>query len=107
MAAAAAEPLLVEIAAMKASRDQRTGQAVVTITLNERDRAALARLTTDNIGRVMEIRLEGKVLARPVIREPILGGIFQISGAEVDKIGAVVDRVATDRPKLELEIEPD
>lgn len=106
IATAAAEPLVVEIAAMRASRDQRTGQPIVTITLSEKDRGALARLTTDNIGRVMEIRLDGKVLARPVIREPIMGGVFQISGSEVDKMGAVVDRVANDHPKLELEIVP-
>ena len=35
-----------------------------------------------------------------------MGGAFPISGIEPDKMGAVVDRVANDHPKLELEIVP-
>jgi preprotein translocase subunit SecD len=39
-----------------------------------------AEFTKQNVGHVTEMRLDGKVLCRPVIREPILQGTVRVSG---------------------------
>ncbi len=39
-----------------------------------------AELTANNIGRTIEVRIDGKVVMRPIIREAIKGGSVQVSG---------------------------
>ena len=37
-------------------------------------------MTQKNVGRTTEFRVDGRVLMKPVIREPLLAGVFEISG---------------------------
>jgi protein-export membrane protein SecD len=85
----APRPLLVEkrivisgddIADSSASIDYRTGEPVVNFSFNSAGTRRFARATRDNVGRPFAIVLDGEVLSAPVIREPILRGIGQISG---------------------------
>ena len=39
-----------------------------------------AEFTANNIGRTVEVRIDGKVVMRPIIREAIKGGSVQVSG---------------------------
>ncbi len=39
-----------------------------------------AEFTANNVGRTVEVRIDGKVVMRPIIREPIKGGSVQVSG---------------------------
>jgi preprotein translocase subunit SecD len=80
IAAAAAEPVLLDIAQAEVDYDQRSGEPVVSFRFTPDSARKFDELTQRNVGHVMELRVDGKVLSRPVIREPILQGVGQISG---------------------------
>jgi preprotein translocase subunit SecD len=75
-----AEPLLFDVAQAEPDHDQRTGEPIVRFRFTLDSARKFGEFTKQNVGRLIEMRLEGKVLYRPVIREPILGGAGQISG---------------------------
>jgi len=80
IAAVAAEPLLLDVAQAELAYDQRTGEPVASIRFTPDSARKFAQLTQQNVGHVIEMRVDGKVLSRPVIREPILQNSGQISG---------------------------
>lgn len=116
IAAAQAEPVLFDVAQAAVSHDQRTAEPIVTFRLTEASARAFTEFTGQNIGRVAEIRVHGKVLARIVIRAPTLGGSGQIPGllsedAARDLAAALFMQspqafVAKDVPLHELKIPP-
>jgi len=77
---AVAQPLVLEIQKAEAAVDSRTKEPIVTIVLTKESARRFHELSVNNIGRVFELRIDGRVVMRPVIREPILGPRFQISG---------------------------
>jgi preprotein translocase subunit SecD len=79
IAAAVAEPLLFDIAQAEVAYDQRTGEPVVSFRFTPDSARKFGEFTQRNVGRAAEMRVDGKVLSRPVIREPILGASGQIS----------------------------
>jgi protein-export membrane protein SecD len=52
----------------------------VLLALNKEGEAIFAKLTKDNVGRVLAIFLDGAPISTPVIRQEITGGKAQISG---------------------------
>jgi preprotein translocase subunit SecD len=80
LASAAAEPLLFDIAQAEVAYDQRSGEPVVSFRFTPDSARKFAEFTQSNVGRAAEMRVDGKVLSRSVIREPILGGSGQIAG---------------------------
>ena len=56
------------------------GQPTITLKLDTAGADAFAKATTANVGRAIAIVFDDKVLSAPVIREPITGGLLQISG---------------------------
>jgi preprotein translocase subunit SecD len=77
---AVAEPLLFDVAQAEVAYDQRTSEPLVSFRFTPDSTRRFAEFTRQNVGHVAEIRVDGKVYSRPVIREPILGGSGQISG---------------------------
>jgi len=64
-----------------------------------------AELTTNNLGRVLELRIDGKTVMSPVIREPILGGSVQVSGDwTLRQTKDLADSIAAGKSKIEVEI---
>ncbi|MFN3077210.1 MAG: protein translocase subunit SecD [Alphaproteobacteria bacterium] len=57
------------------------GQPVVNFRFDTLGGKKFAKLTQENVGHLMAIVLDGKVISAPVIREPILGGSGIISGS--------------------------
>jgi preprotein translocase subunit SecD len=103
IAAAAAEPLLLDIAQAEVAYDQRTSEPVVSFRFMPDSARRFAQFTTENVGHVAELRVDGKVYSRPVIREPILGGSGQISGhLSVPEAQALAARLSGGA-KLEIE----
>jgi preprotein translocase subunit SecD len=102
-AAVAADPLLFDVAQANPGFDQRTNAPTVTFRFTPESARKFAQFTSENVGRAAEIRLDGKVLSRPVIREPILGGTGQISGSfTVEQARDLAARLAAGT-KLEIE----
>jgi preprotein translocase subunit SecD len=77
---APADPLLFDVARAELAFDQRTGEPLVSFRFTPESARRFAEFTQRNVGHVAEMRVDGKVLSRPVIREPITGGNGQISG---------------------------
>jgi preprotein translocase subunit SecD len=77
---ALAQSASLSVVSASVETDKRSGQPVLAIEISKESSEKLAALTRDHVGRRMELRVDGKVLSAPVIREPILGTKFQISG---------------------------
>jgi preprotein translocase subunit SecD len=86
-----AQSAALTVVAAKVERDKLTSQPVLAIRIAKESSVVLAALTRGNIGRKVELRVDGKVLSAPVIREPILGTELQISG---DGTAADFDAIA-------------
>ncbi len=56
-------------------------QPVVSFRFNSLGARKFADTTKQNVGKLLAIVLDGKVISAPRIREPILGGVGQISGS--------------------------
>jgi len=80
VAVSIAQPLELVVAEASATTDQRTNEPIISVKIAEESKRALADLTRDNVGRPMALRVDGQVLATPVIREPLIVSSFQISG---------------------------
>ena len=100
---AASEPITIEIVRAELGFDQRTGQPVITFRMTESSKRLFADFTSKNIGRPMEMRVDGRVIHKPVIREPILGGSGQLTGFGVDEGKALAERLSSGSTKLEVE----
>ena len=84
---------------------KRTGEPIVSFKMNAASARAFTDLTTKSVGKPMEFRVDGRVIMKPVIREPILGVTGQISGSfSVDEAKALAERLASGAAKLELEV---
>jgi protein-export membrane protein SecD len=59
---------------------QIAGQPIVGITFNTEGKDLFAKITKDNIGKVLAIFLDGKIISSPVIRDSITDGKAVISG---------------------------
>lgn len=61
--------------------DQQTNQPAVSIQFDSEGGQKFARMTQQNTNKLFAIILDGQVISAPVIKEPILGGVSQISGS--------------------------
>jgi SecD/SecF fusion protein len=57
------------------------GQFKVNLAFDATGSVAFCELTTDNVGRLLAIVLDGTVFSAPVLNEPICGGRAEISGS--------------------------
>ena len=70
---------------------QISGQPLVAITFNSEGRDLFAKITRDNVGKVLAIFLDGQMISSPVIRDAITDGKAQISGGfTVDEAKSLV-----------------
>ncbi|TSC67493.1 MAG: preprotein translocase subunit SecD [Parcubacteria group bacterium Gr01-1014_72] len=60
--------------------DQTTGQPKVLLAFNDEGSELFAKITKENIGKVVSIFLDGIPISSPVVREEITGGTAEISG---------------------------
>ncbi len=103
--AASAEPLVLEVESAAAGYDQRTGEPIVTFRMTRESGRAFGELTKNNVGRPMELRVDGQVLMKPVIREPVLGGSLQISGEFTPQAAKeLAARLLAGASKLKVEV---
>ena len=92
----------------EASFDTGTNEPVVVITMAPRSGRMFYELTLNNIGRRLVLRIDGQVAAEPIIREPIKGGVVQISGGmTVKDAAALAERLSKGEAKVEVELVSD
>jgi hypothetical protein len=101
-------PLRVEVQQAQGSFDARTNEPIVVINMSPRSGRMFQELTQNNIGRRLVLRIDGKIVAEPIIREPILGGVVQISGGFTVKDAAeLAERLSRGEAKVEVELVAD
>lgn len=61
--------------------DSQTNEPAVTIQFDAEGGQRFARMTQQNVNKLFAIILDGQVISAPQIREPIFGGVSQISGS--------------------------
>jgi preprotein translocase subunit SecD len=105
MPAAIAQTLVLDVANASAAFDERTSTPVIQITLTPASRAAFADFTAQNVGRKTDVRVDGKSVLQPVIREPITGGVLQVSGGfTADGAVDIARRLSDGSAPVEVEI---
>ena len=98
-------PLRLQIASAAPIIDERTKEPTITFRLTERSGRLFAEFTANNIGRTIEIRIDGKAVMRPIIREPILGGSVQITGGfTLQDAKDLADRLNSGAARVEVEV---
>ena len=107
ISAGAAEPIAIEVVSAEVGYDQRSGEAIVSFRMSEASRTAFARFTVANVGRKIELRVDGKTVTAPVIREPIVGGSGQLVGRFTPQQARdIAEGLSSGRSKLEMELAP-
>lgn len=61
--------------------EPNTGEPMVSLQFNDEGAKLFEQITSENIGKVIAIYLDGSVISAPVVREAISGGQAQISGS--------------------------
>jgi preprotein translocase subunit SecD len=76
-----------------------SGAPVIFVTFGPKGAAKLARVTKAWIGKPLPLTIGPRVLMKPVVREPILGGTVQISGiASVEEARALAKTISGKDP---------
>jgi hypothetical protein len=98
-------PLRLQIEEAAPAFVERTREAIVTFRLTPRSGRMFAEFTSNNIGRVFELRIDGRVVMKPVIREPITGGSVQVVGGfTVTEAKELADRLNSGSARVEVEV---
>jgi preprotein translocase subunit SecD len=99
VATSLAQPVVLNVISAEAGHDQRTGKPMVMITLGGISGQQMMALTSKHVGEKMALRVNGRVLASVVIREPLVAR-FQMSDSRWSEQDA--EQVAGQVSKAEL-----
>ena len=103
---AAAQPVLLEVQKAEAAFDRRTNEPVVTFWMTDASQKVFAEFTAKHVGRPMALIVDGRVITKPIIREPIIGGQGQIAGNfTVEDAKALAERLSSGKARIEIEAE--
>jgi len=105
--ASAGEVLLIDVKVAETRVDLQTKQAIIFVKVTEESKRLIAEMTQKNIGRSTEFRVDGRVVMKPVIREPILAGVFEISGRFDMKEAKDIAQRLSSGTKIEIELVSD
>jgi preprotein translocase subunit SecD len=102
--AASAAPLALSVTSAVVSRDPG-GLPGMTIVLSPDSATAFAVFTGANLGKAIDLRIDGKTVMSPVVVEPITGGELRISGTSLSplEMNAIALRILAGTAKLEAE----
>jgi len=100
-----AEPLALDVLRATPGYDQRTREPIVSIYLRPASIKAFHELTRANVGRNVELRIDGQRVTRIVVGEPIAGGVFQVDGNFTrDQARDIASRISAGASRVEVEI---
>jgi len=100
---ALAEPLQVTVVSASAGTDAHNGRPILNVRLADESRKAFATYSEAHVGFPVEMRIDGKSVAKPVMREPITGGVFQISMDSMERARQLADQLSHGSVRLEVE----
>jgi preprotein translocase subunit SecD len=101
-----AEPLELTAVSASAETDSRSGGPIVIVRLSDGGRKAFAAFSTSHLGFPIDFRIDGKSLMKPVIREPITGGVLHVPMNSLEEARQLAGRISQGPVKLEVEPVP-
>jgi preprotein translocase subunit SecD len=108
IAAAIAQPLLLDVQSTGVAYDPGTGEPIVMFRFTPASARLFADFTRNNIGRRMTISVDGRVYTEPTIREPITGGAGQLMGGfSVREAKTLATRLTAGGAKVEVALVED
>ena len=103
-AAAAAERLPLSVAAVEIVPDMVPGQMLLRLELTPESRAAFAAFTGRHVGETVDFRIDGQMVMSVRLVEPILGGMFVVSGTFAKgELEAMARRIDAGKASVEVE----
>jgi preprotein translocase subunit SecD len=104
-AVALAEPVPLGVKSANLAFDPTTGEPVLAIALTATSARDFAKLTANNVGRILDLSIDDAVVASPVIREPILTGYVQVTGDfDAPTLRDIADRLVAGTAKVTVEL---
>jgi preprotein translocase subunit SecD len=104
---AVAEPLTLDVTEATSVPD-RSGndRAVLTVRLAESSRQAFADFTKAHVGQTANVKIDGKSVIKPVIHEPMTGGVIGIAVLSIDEGRQLAARLSSKAAKLDVDVAP-
>ncbi|QKC84156.1 hypothetical protein [Mesorhizobium sp. NZP2077] len=102
---ARAESLMLAIARAAVVSDAASVQMVLNLTMTPDSAKAFADFTTANVGKVVDLSVDGAVVASPRLVEPILGGEVMLNGTfAAGELQRLADRISAGGAKVTVEV---
>ncbi|MGX5828779.1 SecDF P1 head subdomain-containing protein [Mesorhizobium sp. 43Arga] len=102
---AMAKPLTLAIAKAAVVSDQAPGQRALNLKMTPDSAKAFADFTTANVGKVIDLSVDGAVVASPRLVEPILGGEVMLSGTFAPgELQRLAERISAGGAKVTVEV---
>ena len=99
------EPLMLDVIEAASAYDASNNMPLVSFRLSEVSKRAFADFSSRNVGKKIDIRLDGKTVMQTVIREPITGGVGQIITTSSDEAQQLANRLIQ-KARLEVQTLP-
>jgi preprotein translocase subunit SecD len=103
---AVAEPLRLVVVSASAGIVRTSGEVVVEVRLADDSRRLFANFTQTNLGQMIDVRIDGKSVSKPVVREPITAGVVPITIGEAEEARRLATRLSDRTATLEVEAVP-
>jgi preprotein translocase subunit SecD len=107
---AAGEVISVDVVRAEAHPDspRLSNDSVVDLFMTDASKLAFAEFSARNVGKQLDVRVNGRTVMKPVIREPITGGRITIAGAfSASDAKQLAENLMSGSAKVEMEIMPD
>ena len=107
---AAGEVISVDVVRAEAHPDspRLSNDSVVDLFMTDASKLAFAEFSARNVGKQLDVRVNGRTVMKPVIREPITGGRITIAGAfNASDAKQLAENLMSGSAKVEMEIMPD
>ncbi|TPM41716.1 hypothetical protein [Mesorhizobium sp. B2-3-4] len=105
---AVAEPLRLVVAKAMAVPDPASGQTMLSLKLTPDSGKAFATFTEANVGRTVDLSIDGAVVTSPRIVEPIRGGEIMVSGAfKPGEVERIAERISAGDANVEVDVKPE
>jgi preprotein translocase subunit SecD len=103
---ATAGPLRLVVVSASAGIVRTSGEVVVDVRLDDNSRRLFANFTQMNLGQMIDVRIDGKSVSKPVVREPITAGVVPITIGEAGEAQRLAARLSDRTATLEVEAVP-
>ncbi|MGY4400752.1 SecDF P1 head subdomain-containing protein [Bradyrhizobium sp. USDA 3315] len=77
-----ADELALVLSSAEATHEKRTGKPVVDLAFPKASREPLHKWSQDNVGKMIELLVDGQVVYRGMLREPMYGPHLRIDGGD-------------------------